>query len=189
MDMKSITILSLVLFPTLLFALPCPDGRGILYKGDSIESVLKQCGEPLTKKTQTRTLFTSQQWIYYRGHQFDDGYSQLVITFINDKVSAIRINDYYNNWFYYCRKFPIQIGVLTTIETTCGNSSYSASYTNLCRLGFGIGESSQIVYSVCGQPASQTNLQSHTEQTTELIYGGASQQTIVFENGKLVDWK
>lgn len=187
--MQYVLILPLALISTVLFALPCPNGNGFLYKGDSLEDVLKQCGAPVTKKTDVLVLSTFQQWIYYRGHAYDNGFSQLIISFKNDRVSSIRINDHYNTWYPVCRQFAVQLGLVTTVETTCGDSSYLTLFTNLCSRGFGIGETNEIVKSICGQPASQTKLQSDTIETTELKYDGTEPQTIVFTNGKLVDWK
>ena len=50
-------------------------------------------------------------------------------------------------------------------------------------------DSKQVVESICGNPASQTNLQTDTEEVTELNYGGDQPQTIIFKNGKLSDWQ
>lgn len=175
------------LVPTLLFALPCPNGNGILYKGDSIQEVLKECGEPLERHATKSEVYSLQEWIYDLPHAYDSGESQVDIIFENDLVSKIHITDIYP--LFFCQSGALQVGQLTTIQTSCGNWVYDTSYTSLCGIGFGVGASTQFVESACGEPASHNYLQNQTIETTELIYGGDHPQTIVFQNGKLTDWQ
>src|SRR5438094_527194 len=98
--MKYALILVLLSLSTRVFALPCPNGSGVLYKGDALSEVIKECGEPLTQSTNTRTLYTLQEWTYYLRHAYDPGYSQLIVSFKNGIVMNIRVKDYF--WTPIC---------------------------------------------------------------------------------------
>lgn len=172
---------------TVVFALPCPNGSGILYKGDAVEEVIRQCGEPIEKKTVTKIVNSQQEWVYYRPHFFDEGFAQIIILFKNDRVSSIHITDRYP--YTICRKSAVQVGLITTIQTSCGDWIYDTAYTNLCGIAFGVGDSANAVESVCGPPETRSILQTDTMEVTELTYGGDHPQTIVFYNGKLTEWK
>ncbi|RDI48072.1 DUF2845 domain-containing protein [Aquicella lusitana] len=186
--MKYFLLLSLLLISASLHALPCPNGRGILYKGDTVSEVLKQCGEPLEKRTTTRTIYTAEQWVYYRGHVFDRGFSQLIVSFKNDRVVSIYINDRY--WLPVCRQAYIQLGNrLSTLQTSCGNWAYYTVNTNLCGGIFGIGDSTQRVAAVCGLPAERSPLETYTVEVTEFTYSGHDPQVIVFQDGRLIEWR
>jgi hypothetical protein len=74
-----------------------------------------------------------------------------------------------------------------TVQTGC-DSAYNVASTHLCGLAFGAGDDIAAVESICGQPVAQTK-QDYTFSETELTYGGDDSQTIVFQDGKLVDWK
>lgn len=179
-------LLSILLFiPTSIWAMPCPNGNGILYKGDSIDQVISQCGEPATKRTSTQTIYTTQNWTYYISHQYDPGFSQMIIAFKNNLVSNIHIDDHF--WLPICRRTILQYGVVMTVQTGC-DGSYDVASTLLCGNSFGVGDSTDRVTAICGFPAAETPLQSYTIEKTELVYTGESTQTIIFENGKLSDW-
>lgn len=186
--MKYLIIISLLLSSS-LFAMPCPNGRGIMYKGDSLEEVLKQCGPPTSKKTTKQTLLLQEQWIYNLAHAYDPGSTQLVVTFNNSYVSGILINERYSGPLIFCRQFAVQPGLFTTVQTSCGNTSYNTPSTNVCGPAFGIGATQAYVASACGTPANKTVLQDNFTESTELFYGGSSRQTIIFQNGKLIDWR
>lgn len=186
MIMKFSLILLLYVISIVTFAMPCPGGGGILYKGDSIEDVLKQCGEPSTKKTNTITLNASQEWTYNKPHLYDQGYSQMILSFNNDAVTRIHVIDHYP--YRVCRQSAVQVGAVMTFQTSCGDWVYDTVNTNLCGAVFGIGATKQFIQTHCGQPVTQNDTSSSIE-TTELIYDGSSPQTIVFQNGKLTEWK
>ena len=185
--MKRAFILLLVIVSTDIFALPCPNGNGILYKGDSIDEVLRQCGEPFAKHTSTQTLYSQQSLSYYRAHRFDRGYSQINIYFRNDRVARITIDEHYP--WPVCLSGFVAVGQVITFQRSCGDWVYDTLNTNLCGQLFGVTDSIQYVKSVCGVPAAQSNLEAYTVENTELTYGGNNPQTIIFQNGKLVDWK
>lgn len=186
--MKLSLLLFLLIFYNLSFALPCPNGKGILYKGDSIEEVLKQCGEPNNKHSVTTTLYSLKRLIYYRPHPYNvGGHSQLIILFKNNKVSNIHINEHYT--YYMCRQSAVQVGLVTTVQTSCGDWDYYAAATNLCGSVFSINDSLEQVLSLCGKPAEQSDLATNNLVQTEFTYKGSTPQTIIFQNGKLVDWK
>ena len=186
--MKSFLILVLLVISTPLFCPTCPNGGGILYKGDSIDEVIKQCGEPTSKHIKVTTLLTVKQWVYTINHAYDRGYSRLVVVFKNDQVSTITIYEHYD--WYSCHQTAIQLGTGITVQTSCGDFNYNTLSTNICGAPFGVGDSINIVQSICGDPADQTILQNNTtEETDELVYGGNNPQTIVFQDGKLTDFR
>lgn len=181
-------LLLFFLFFSSIYAMPCPNGNGVLYKGDSIEDVLKQCGEPTEKKTVLTNVTTYKRLIYNRPHPYDQGYSQANILFANDHVSNIHIFEYYT--VYMCRQALIQTGIVTTTQTTCGNWDFYTPNTGICGYIFGIGATIDYVKSVCGNPAQEIELPPNETATTEFTYKAfGQQQTIIFQNGKLADWK
>lgn len=183
--MKYALFFFLTLIPTKLFALPCPNGSGILYKGDSIEEVIKQCGEPTSKQSIQKIVSTMEEWIYYRSHYFDAGYTQVGILFENGLVKSIRINEI-NPW-PLCKQTLVQAGPsLVTTQLSCGNVSYNTGATNLCSYGITIGQTKEEVLSSCGNPQMITPLQNQIVNETEFSYGG---QGMIFQNGRLVEWR
>ncbi len=178
--------LFLLFLPVTLWSLPCPNGNGILYKGDSIDEVVRQCGEPVSRNTNIRILYTFQDWTYYIAHRYDAGFSEVIVSFKNDVVSNIRVNDQYS--VPVCRRTYFQFGQAVTVQTNC-NSTYNIGTTALCGIVFGVGDSTARVAAICGLPAARTELGRYTFEVTELDYAGDDPQTIVFENGKLTDWR
>ncbi|MEO8402819.1 MAG: DUF2845 domain-containing protein [Gammaproteobacteria bacterium] len=185
--MRYSLIFMLLLIPITLWALPCPNGGGILYKGDSIEEVIKQCGEPTTKRSNTYIFYMLQDWIYYIAHRYDSGFAQVIVSFKNGKVSKIHVTDYYYG-VLICRRIVVQFGSAMTVQTSC-NGAYDIGFTALCGAIFGIGDSTERVEAICGLPATKSNLDINKMETTELIYQGDDPQTIIFQNGKLSEWK
>ena len=180
-------IIGLSLLIGQLHALPCPNGQGILYKGDLIDEVVKQCGAPDAKNIVQRVRLTVDEAIYTRRNPYDPSVSQAIVLYRNDRVAQILIIDRFS--LPICRKVAVQIGSVTTLQTSCGDMNYQVSNTNFCGTRFGIGDYRTYVDSICGLPATFTHLQTETQETTELIYQGRNPQTIIFENGKLMDWK
>jgi hypothetical protein len=183
---KIIFILFFCLLPTLSFALPCPSGTGILYKGDSIDEVIKQCGKPAITKSNTQVISTSEKLVYYISYSPDYGYIKLEVFAKNDVVTGLRVTEH--TPIYYCRTGAVLIGPLTTFQTSCGDWIYNPTSSNLCRGWINVGDKTQRILDQCGKP-DENDSQSNTIITTELIYEGKNSQTIVFQNGKLVDWK
>jgi hypothetical protein len=166
--------------------LPCPNGNGILYKGDAIDEVIKQCGEPASRHSNKRILYTFQDWTYYIAHRYDAGFSEVVVSFKNGIVSNIHVNDHY--WPPICRRTYFQYAQAITVQTNC-DGAYTIGTTALCGSVFGIGDNTARVAAICGPPAARSELGSYTFEVTELNYEGDDPQTIVFENGKLTDWR
>lgn len=170
-----------------LFAYPCPNGSGLFYKGDSIEEVIKQCGEPTSKHTTTRSIYSLKKMTYVRNYSHNLGFLQMELFFTNNKVSRIHMTD--RNYSAVCRSGVVQIGVFITTQQSCGDWIYDLTYTNYCGNVFGIGDTIENVKAICGEPTRYEDLQSQTSESTELFYGGSHSQTMQFQNGKLVDWK
>lgn len=180
---------SLIYFISLsIFAYPCPNGGGIMYKGDSLEEVIKECGQPDAQNTKILNSYKLEEWLYIVSHPYDPGYSQIFVDLGNDAVTKIHINEYYT--LYQCRKTLISAGGSVTSQISCGNNSYDIGWTNLCGGGgFGINDTAQKVLASCGEPASRQTLKKQVQDKTELIYGADRPTTLIFENGKLVDWQ
>lgn len=179
--------LMMIMISMNLFALACPNGQGILYKGDSIEEVIKQCGEPTNKRTITNNIYSLQKWIYVKNYSFNQGFLQMELFFTNNRVSRIHMTD--RNYNVVCRSGVVQVGVFITTQQSCGDWIYDLTYTNYCGPVFGIGDTTETVGAMCGKPWDYQDLQSKVSEQTELFYGGSQPQIIVFQDGKLVDWK
>lgn len=163
--------------------MPCPSGGGILYKGDSIEEVMKQCGKPIATKSNIQIISTFEQWTYYFPYPYNYGDVKLEFFFKNDAVSEIKITEH--SVLYFCRSGAIQIGPVTTYQFSCGDWIYNTAYTKLCGQWINLGDNTQLVLAICGNPAEK-NSQINKIETTELIYPS---QTIIFQNGKLTEWR
>lgn len=176
------------LWPAIAFSLPCPGGGGILYKGDTIAAVIQQCGEPQSKQTINKTTSSTKEWAYYKPHAYDQGSTQMVVIFNNDRVSNIRITERYP--YYLCQQGIVQISsVFITTQLSCGDWVTYLTWTSFCGWTFQIGDNIQYVASICGQPASQSTVQLQSVEETRFFYGGDDPQTIIFQNGRLVDWQ
>jgi hypothetical protein len=159
-----------------------------MYKGDTIESIIKECGQPSSRSSHILSTNTVEEWIYFTSHPYDPGYSQYIIDFTNNSITRIHVNEYYT--LYQCRTTLITGGSGSiTSQFSCGDNFYDTGYTNFCGMGFGIGDSMQTVLAECGPPASKQTLQSQVQERTELIYGTDRPTTLIFDNGKLVDWR
>lgn len=177
-------LLILLFFPILALAMPCPNGQGILYRGDSVTEAIRQCGKPTKMTTNKQTLSSIEQLIYYRNQPYNYGNLQMVAIIENNRVSRITITQYYPA--YVCQQAVLQYGAVTTVQTGCGTTTTNTAITNFCGYNFGIGASIEDVLSICGPPASRSELQRNTQEETRLYY---EDEAIIFRNDKLVDWQ
>lgn len=174
----------LLMMPATLMALSCNNGTGIVYLGDSLQTVLQQCGQPSAQKKEVQVLDTSQTWTYDIPHAYDQGYTQLTVYLRNEKVSSIRVLEHYT--VYMCRQGLVQVGSVMTTQTSCGDWDYTTLYTNLCRYGFGVGDTSETVAARCGKPTRMSDLKSNSIETLILQYNERGARDILtIENGKL----
>lgn len=188
MNFKFYLLASILLIPIAKsYALPCPNGEGVLYKGDSIESVIQQCGEPSAKRQIFKETFIVEEWVYYRGHAFDTGYSQVILLFNNNLVSSIRV--YEVNPYLYCQLTLISPGPLITTQLSCGNFNYDTGSVNLCGTIISVGAPKSVVLAACGNPSYRIPLQTQSFERTEIRYDGNNPQAIIFENGRLIEWR
>lgn len=185
--MRNFVFIIGILLCQYVHALPCPNGQGVLYKGDTIATVLKQCGEPNQKRTQEIPGDSLQEWVYYQPHQYDNGAMQISLLFNNNFIARINLFD--QNLSGICNTMVTQNdGVINTLYG-CGNTNTDVSMVNMCGGTFSIGDPLAVVAQNCGPPAGQQVLQSGTLERTEFIYLTQPPQTIIFQNGNLVEWK
>ncbi len=175
-------------FPLLGYALPCPNGNGIVYKGDSIAEVLKQCGEPYERKTEKIETLSQTEWVYYRPHIFDSGSSQIIFLLTNNRISRITITERYP--YFFCQTALVNVGAtFITRQTSCGDWIYNPVVTNLCGVPVGVNDDISRLTSICGAPISQKELQSDRREHTVFIYTAPDSQLFIFEDEKLRDFR
>lgn len=168
-------------------ALPCPNGQGIIYKGDTIATVLMKCGQPNQTISRTQNINFVQEWIYYQPHWYSAGYTQISLFVYNNFISRIHIYD--QNYSGICGQTVSVYGNLITTQFGCGNIGYDTALVNMCGSTFAVGDSIQAVVFRCGAPALQNPIQSYAIDQTEFIYLTNPPQTIIFQNGSLIDWQ
>ncbi len=177
-------LICLLILPATLLAMSCNNGAGIVYMGDSLQTVLQQCGEPSAQKKQLQVLDTAQTWVYDIPHAYDPGFTRMTVYFRNDKVSNIHILEHYV--VPICRQGLVQVGTVMTTQTTCGDWDYTTLYTSLCRYGFGLGDTTETVAARCGNPTQMSDLKNNSIETLILQYTNqGANDVLTIENGKL----
>jgi hypothetical protein len=144
-------------------ALFCPGNFNQINIGDSLESVIQQCGAPSSQTTATNTDNLPQEWNYYfKLSPTDQATMRATIAFAEGKATNMSIN---------------MIGV---------------SVTAICGPTIQIGDTTKAIKKACGSPAfiTQSSLPGSSTtpltKTTTLIYQTPSATvSLTFENGKL----
>ncbi len=153
----------LLLFSAPLLAMPCPNGQGILYKGDLLDKVLQQCGKPETIREYERTIPVAVRWTFYKKN-IDLTSTKLKIFFHNNQIVNIEIQ-------------PSNV------------NSQNVASTGLCGPLIRQGNSMQAVESACGKPVLQEVLETKKFEYKELIYGRTPAQILIFREGQLIDFQ
>lgn len=182
--MSRFCLLLILIITMKAFAFPCPNGGGLFYKGDSVEEVIRQCGQPTSKKSTSQSLYSLKKLTYINYYPNNLGFLQMELIFTNDKVSRIHMTD--RNYAVLCRSaLTVVGGGVVTSQASCGDWVYDLINTNCNGIPFGLGETIENVKKYCGNPAREDNLGSQGSESTEIYYGN---HKMIFQNGKLVDW-
>jgi len=162
--MKSfIVFICLMFFSMSIFAMPCPTNSAIIYKGNTLNEVIKQCGEPLSSKKYIKIIDLTEKWEYYKSTANNTNSYKIEIIFKNN--------------------------VATNIAVTNNNTFSNVSSTSICGKIINVGDNNKTISTACGQPTTHQILEENSVPIIELIYGHEAMDTLVFEGGKLVDWK
>lgn len=170
-----------------LFALSCPVTGGVIDKGDSLEEVIRRCPATYQKKTYIKTIPIAKQWIYYKPHFYDAASSVVTILFRNERVQNINITDNVSPYATTCTTYAVPGYYQPYLATTCTPGVQNLSWSGVCGFAIGAGDTSQAVINACGLPAIEQVLQSVDVEVTELTYPTQPSETLIFENGILID--
>lgn len=169
---KVIATCVISLFSTPLFAMFCPSGFNVINVGDTMDYVIKQCGNPDAKKVTKTVPQKPQEWNYIiKPDPMQPGTLKMSIAFDKDeKVVNISVN-----------------GTSLTATTICGGQNIQ------------YGNTTDDIKKACGEPAyknqepvtppSPETAAQPTTDIAELTYNTTPPITLVFENGKLKETK
>jgi hypothetical protein len=185
--MKYLLMIIMLFLSSTSFALFCPANFSQINIGDTIDQVIKTCGNPSSNSSHQKITVLSEQWTYYVKTNFNSfATSKMIIIFSNNKVINISIetNNSINSNVY-------QVGNQPVLNVAYNNNQASSvASTSACGSPISIGDGPQKVANICGKPAFiKQNKSPLTENTpieiTELKYSGITPTTLVFENGVL----
>lgn len=165
-------IFFILLFPLTTFAISCPNNGNILNDGDSISYVLQQCGKPKSRNDYNKIIQSTLQWDYYKSTPGSVNNIKISIYFSENRVSNISVTS--NNVICH--------------DNICNSPIQNFSSTGLCGNQISVGNTPENIRSACGQPDNEINSTPIIIPMAELRYDGAGQNTLVFKDGKLVDW-
>ncbi len=167
--MKSTWIVGLLcglLFSSAWADMFCPNGFSSINMGDSLDAVVKACGEPDSKKTTKKLPFQAQEWVYYvASYPGMTGTLKTTVAFDDSgKVINISVNGAGVSETQICKNKTIQFGnTPEEIEAVCGKPTYINKTT--------------------GEGAAKPT------EITELQYNASPTVTLVFQNGILTERK
>jgi len=159
------------------FAWMCPTTFNQISPGDTIDQVIRQCGEPTSKDTVEKFPSVPQKWEYYVAvsQPYQATYTpspssnspnfatiKMSVTFVNDKVINITVQD------------------------------QSLANSTLCGLAINTGDSTKRVEQACGKPVfiqKQDNPNAKPNLITQFKYNAGAPNILIFENGRLKNRK
>ncbi|MDR3477725.1 MAG: DUF2845 domain-containing protein [Gammaproteobacteria bacterium] len=159
---KRLIAIACCLFTTTSYAMLCPSNFKEIYIGDSLETVLAQCGAPASQTTSNAQPSKPQEWVYYiKMNPTDQLFVRTTVAVVEDKVANITVN-----------------GISLANTAICGGNNIQ------------VGDTAKAVKSYCGDPAvvNETNAPpkpSSEIKTTLFIYMSPNKTVLTFENGKL----
>lgn len=179
---KFATSLMMLLVSNISFALPCPTNSNIIYKGNTTEEIIKECGQPQSSKNYIKTVITAQKWQYYKNQYNNQTFNQennnvnVKLTFVFNQNKVVNINIVDSN----CK---------TDSNNNCNPNGNDVASTNICGNLIRVDDTSETVQSICGAPTFAEDLGRKEIKVTEFTYNGSSVLTLIFENNILVDMK
>jgi hypothetical protein len=166
---KIIRALLFALLPSISFAISCPNNGTIIQLGDSEQAILSACGMPISRHDFKKVINQNETWTYYR-HGIGATNIKIKLSFAND--SLVNIKTETNN--------------ANNGHTIATNSASST----VCGRIIAAGDKPNLVQAACGLPISRKVIEQTTIDVSELLFGNAAgPDVLVFEDGKLVDWR
>lgn len=162
----------------------CPNNGSMIDTGYTVAQIFQACGQPASSRNYQKVINTNETLTYYR--DILGANVKITLTFSNDKLANINIIDPRNTPNQNCQTTN-QYGQI--VNTPCAPVEQNLLSSGVCGLLIQTGNNINYVRSICGTPASQNVISSITTNVKELTYNGISPNTLVFENGQLVDWK
>jgi hypothetical protein len=150
------------LFANASYAMLCPSNFKEIYIGDSIETVLAQCGTPDSQSSSEIQPSKPQEWVYYiKMNPTDQLFVRTTVAVVDDKVANITVN-----------------GISLANTAICGGNNIQ------------VGDAAKTIKSYCGDPAvvNETNAPpkpAAINKATVFIYMSPNKTALTFENGKL----
>jgi hypothetical protein len=178
--MKRLMSILILGMPIAVFGMSCPNSGSIIDQGDSVQEVLKHCGQPVSRNEYTKKISVAQRLEYYIPTA-GQASSRLTFLMSNDRVTNIIL--YNNN--PSCQSNMDEDS--RVINTNCSASQVSVTTTNACGSVLSVNSSTANIIAACGAPASQQDLQFRDVRITELLYNGGRQSSnkLQFEDDKL----
>lgn len=167
MKISKLLFITLLCYSSQNYALFCPTNFNMIEIGDSMETVIAQCGKPAKETKSEIKPNEPQEWIYFgKMDPSDEGTIKTSIAMLDDKVANMSIN-----------------GISVTETEICGGNIH-------------VGSSAKDVEAACGKPTYSDNLTKgdgknpeKAIERVELEYSSTPAQTLVFEDGKLKEKK
>lgn len=166
--LKKVILLFGTLLSTSALAVMCPNNFNTVNVGDSVDSVLQQCGKPVTKNEYKIDVDVPQEWSYYViVAPPNPATIQMTVVFVNKKVANITVN------------------AMSLVSTNvCGGTPNMNGFGTI-----NVGDDMDTVKAACGKPTfikkgELPEGSGNKIDVTELIYTGQSPYMMYFENGK-----
>lgn len=184
--MKSLLIVIMFIVVNISYALPCPNGSQIIYRGESMNHVLQQCGEPTSRQVHLKGMTGKQQWTYFKPTPVNQAHSKIIISFENQYVSNINIINTSDG--QVCADENKTDDYIQMGGTICSNTQLNVRAAQLCGTIIRAGQSANEVRARCGNPIAISGNQTSLGEVVELIYAGTPTRTLIFDNGQFVNW-
>jgi len=166
-----------------IYALSCPSNGTPLNLDTSIQEVIQACGQPASTNRYQKTININEQLVYYKNVLGKN--IKVTLTFSYGKLQNINTLDT-SPTTQTCQT-KNQYG--QDISAPCNPIEENSMTSGICGPLIQAGNSIDAVRGSCGTPASDTISSTKTINFQELKYHAQGPDTLVFEDGKLVDWK
>jgi hypothetical protein len=176
----------LFFFATNTFAFFCPTNFSQINIGDPMKTVIELCGRPDYQHTYIKSIYVSQELIYYvKTNPLNASTAKLSVVLNNDQIVNITITDNTKTCQPFDNSQP-ENNNNAVCKTT--QESRSVGSTTACGSVIRIGDRVEAIQAACGQPAfiNHSQQQADSQNTfTEFKYNGPPSISLIFENGLL----
>lgn len=177
--MRPLFLLLSILFSTTTYAIFCPTNFTNIELGDSLQSVISQCGKPSAFNEYKSNGITALQWSFLiRPFDSNKGLKKLKVVFVANQVKNITIED----------EVDCQLGDPACQTSQNLENVYS---TQACGFPIKVGDTQQVVQVACGKPIMQQQVQlddpsnTSTLKMAAALYEGPPRVLLIFENNVL----